>query len=67
MSHDATKKEKFLRLPEVKTRTGLSRSTIYALIGQNTFPRHVPLGMRCVGWLESEIDEWIAARAASRR
>lgn len=66
MKHDTKTKEKFLRLPEVKSRTGLSRSTIYALIAQNKFPRHVPLGMRCVGWLESEIDAWIAARAASR-
>jgi prophage regulatory protein len=67
MSHDAMNMEKFLRLPEVKARTGLSRSTIYALISQNAFPRHVPLGMRCVGWLESEIDAWIVARVANRR
>ena len=67
MNHDAMAKEKFLRLPEVRTRTGLSRSTIYALIGRDEFPRHVPLGMRCVGWLESEIDAWIATRVAHRR
>lgn len=67
MSQVAETKDKFLRLPEVKTRTGLSRSTIYALIGQEAFPRHVPLGLRCVGWLESEIDAWIVARAGSRR
>lgn len=67
MTQDRSTKDKFLRLPEVKTRTGLSRSTIYALMGQDRFPRLVPLGMRCVGWLESEIDAWIAAQAASRR
>lgn len=67
MKLDKNPKEKFLRLPEVKTRTGLSRSTIYALIGQSKFPRHIPLGLRCVGWLESEIDAWIETRAASRR
>lgn len=67
MNQDGRKKEKFLRLPEVKARTGLSRSTIYVLIGQNAFPRHVPLGMRCVGWLESEIDAWITDRAGNRR
>lgn len=66
MKPDTNPKEKILRLPDVKARTGLSRSTIYALIGQNKFPHHIPLGMRCVGWLESEIDEWIVARAASR-
>ena len=67
MNQETSAKEKFLRLPEVKLRTGLSRSTIYALIGKDEFPRHVPLGMRCVGWLESEIDSWIAARVANRR
>lgn len=66
MKPDLNPKEKLLRLPEVKARTGLSRSTIYALIGQSKFPRHIPLGMRCVGWLESEIDAWIETRAASR-
>ncbi len=66
MKQDQNPKEKFLRLPEVKVRTGLSRSTIYALIGQSKFPHHIPLGLRCVGWLESEIDAWIETRAASR-
>lgn len=66
MNQDANPKEKILRLPEVKARTGLSRSTLYALIRQGAFPHHVALGMRCVGWLESEIDGWIAARTASR-
>lgn len=67
MSHVSSEKEKFLRLPEVRARTGLSRSTIYALIGRDEFPRHVPLGMRCVGWLESEIDAWMVTRVARRR
>ncbi|WP_367872970.1 helix-turn-helix transcriptional regulator [Luteolibacter sp. Populi] len=67
MNQEANAKEKILRLPEVKARTGLSRSTIYALIAKNDFPRHVPLGMRCVGWLESEIDSWIATRVGERR
>ncbi len=53
--------ERFLRLSNVKNRTGLSRSTIYFNISIGTFPRPVSLGARCVGWLESEIDTWIAA------
>lgn len=65
MQKDTTK-EKILRLPDVKTRTGLSRSTIYVLIGQGKFPHHIPLGMRCVGWLESEIDTWIQTRVTNR-
>jgi hypothetical protein len=40
-----------LRLPAVKTRTGLSRSTIYLRVSQGTFPKPVSLGGRAVGWL----------------
>ena len=48
-----------LRLPKVKERTGLSRSTIYLKIARNEFPSGVSLGARARGWLESEISEWI--------
>ncbi|MDD3020128.1 MAG: AlpA family transcriptional regulator [Alphaproteobacteria bacterium] len=59
-------KERFLRLSDVKKRTGLSRSTIYLNISKGTFPRHISLGARCVGWLESEIDAWMQARIDTR-
>lgn len=51
-----------LRLPEVKARTGLPRSTIYFRVSKGTFPAPVSLGARSVGWVESEIDAWIAER-----
>lgn len=60
-------KERILRLEDVKTRTGLSRSTIYLNVSQGTFPKHISLGTRCVGWLESEIDAWIAGRIQKSR
>lgn len=60
-------KERFLRLGDVKSRTGLSRSTIYLNISNGLFPRPVSLGARSVGWLESEIDAWIAARIRQSR
>ena len=60
------KQDRFLRLSAVKERTGLSRSTIYLNISKGTFPRHISLGARCVGWLESEIDSWIQARIDKR-
>jgi prophage regulatory protein len=56
-----------LRLPEVKRRTGLSRSTIYERIETGNFPLPIGLGGRSVGWLESEIESWIAARVEVRR
>ena len=51
-----------LRLPEVKARTGLSRSTIYLRIAEGKFPPPINLGERSVGWVESEIDAWISKR-----
>ncbi len=57
---------KFLRLPEVKSRTGFSRSSIYLFVQNGTFPRPVRIGGRAVAWLETEIDEWIEARLAER-
>jgi prophage regulatory protein len=49
-----------LRLPAVKTRTGLSRSSIYLWIAHGKFPAPVSLGARAVGWVESEVDDWVA-------
>lgn len=57
---------KFLRLPEVKSRTGFSRSSIYLFVQNGTFPRPVRIGGRAVAWLESDIDAWIEARLADR-
>ena len=59
-----------LRLPAVKSRTGLSRSTLYERIAKGSFPAPVRLGARAVGWRESDICTWIdgleskAARSA---
>lgn len=57
-----------LRLPAVKLRTGLSRSTIYLRIAQDNFPPPVPLGRgRAVGWIEAEVDAWLASQIAQSR
>ncbi len=56
-----------LRLPEVKTRVGLSRSAIYLAVSREEFPRPIRLGARAVGWLESEIEEWIRERVKHSR
>lgn len=59
--------ERIMRLPEVIGRTGLRRSTIYHHIAKGTFPKQISLGPRCIGWLESEVNGWIAQRLDSRR
>ncbi len=58
---------RFLRLPEVMKRTGLSRSTIYVRVAAGRFPQPVALGGRAVGWIEAEVDEWVRERIAESR
>ena len=48
-----------LRLKNVIEKTGLARSTIYKYVDAGTFPKPIPLGGRSVGWLISEIHDWI--------
>lgn len=57
---------KILRLPEVKTKTGLSRSTLYLRIQQRLMTKPISLGGRAVGWPESEIDQILEAQIAGK-
>jgi prophage regulatory protein len=50
---------RIIRLPEVKRRVGLSRSSIYEYIQKGLFPKQIGIGARAVGWLETDIDLWI--------
>jgi prophage regulatory protein len=56
----------FLRLSTVKSRTGLSRSTLYRRISEGSFPSPIQLGGRAVGWLDSDVDAWIEAQMRAR-
>ena len=56
----------FMRLPRVKLVTGLSKSSIYALIRTNSFPAPVSLGPRMVAWLASEVQAWAVERVRLR-
>ena len=53
---------KVWRLPEVIRQTGLSRSTIYDLIGRGEFPSQFRLGRRAVGWLSEDVLAWIDSK-----
>ena len=56
-----------LRLPEVKAMTGLSKSSLYALIREGTFPAPVRLGPRAVAWVKSEVRQWAVERVRESR
>ena len=59
--------ERALRLRQVSQLTGLGRSMIYQMQAEGRFPQRIKLGERAVGWLESEVRDWLATRIALSR
>ena len=70
------RQKRFIRLPEVLTRTGYGRTTIYRKMEDGSFPRSVKLGgppvdpeafdCRAVAWIEDEVEQWIESRIEER-
>lgn len=56
-----------LKLPQVMAATGLSRSSIYLRMSEGTFPRQISLGARSIGWIDSEVQEWISGQIRKSR
>ena len=54
--------DRLLRLSEVKSRCGLSRSSLYRMMRNGAFPEPLKVGVRAVRWRESEIEDWLATR-----
>jgi prophage regulatory protein len=72
-SHVGTSRcDALLRLKQLKASIGLSRSTIYAMMDEEScqydpdFPRQIKLGKSSVAWRESEVAEWLASRPRSK-
>jgi prophage regulatory protein len=61
------RKDRLLRLRAVIDRTGLSRMTINRREAAGTFPKRELLGARCVGWYESDVEDFVANPAGYRR
>ncbi len=58
---------RILRMKDLIERTKLSRATLYVLMASDpTFPKKVKLSARSIGFLESEVDGWIATRVLAR-
>ncbi len=60
-------KKKILRAPEVQDKVGLSGPSIWRRENQGDFPKRISLGGHSVGWLESEVDEWLQKKADERK
>ena len=52
--------DSFLRLPEVRRRTGLSTATIYRMMDRGQFPSKVQLSVNAVAWYESDVSRWVS-------
>jgi prophage regulatory protein len=61
------RQQKLIRLGTVLSLTGLSRSSVYAYVAAGTFPASVNIGARSVAWVESDVNDWIAARIMEQR
>ena len=69
-------KPRLIRLPEVLSRTGYGRTSIYRKMDEGTFPKCLKLGSpikdptqfdcRAIAWIEDEIDQWVEARIEER-
>lgn len=57
-------KRTILRIPAVKSESGLSRSTIYLRVSQGLWTKPVSLGARAVGWPSDEVEAINTARIA---
>ena len=76
MDKKQSPQKRFIRLPEVLSRTGYGRTTIYRKMEDGSFPRSVKLGgppkdpeafdSRAVAWIEDEVEQWIESRIDER-
>ena len=76
MDNKKSPQKRFIRLPEVLTRTGYGRTTIYRKMEDGSFPRSVKLGgppidpnvfdSRAIAWIEDEVEQWIESRIDER-
>jgi prophage regulatory protein len=70
------RQKKFIRLPEVLSRTGYGRTTIYRKMEDGDFPKSVKLGgppkdpnafdSRAIAWIEDEVEQWMESRIEER-
>lgn len=47
-------------------RLGISRSTLWREVHEDRFPKPIEISPRSFGWIEAEVDAWLAARIQQR-
>ena len=76
LTNNTKTKHRFIRLPEVLSRTGFSRTSIYRKMEDGSFPKSLKLGgppkdpnefdSRAIAWIEDEVEQWIESRIEER-
>ena len=61
------KPARLLRRKDVENAVGLKRSSIYELMKKGEFPRPIRIGLKAVGWLEHEVNDWLNERVRMSR
>lgn len=56
-----------IKLTAVMAMTGLSKSSIYAMMKEGCFPKTIHTGLRGVAWIEGEIQQWIEEKISQSR
>ncbi len=64
---DSLRHDRFMRLPEVLSKCGMSRTGLYDAMRLRDFPKSIHLGSRNVAWLESEVLAWMQHCIAQRQ
>lgn len=59
--------QRILRLKSVLDKTGDSKAGLYSKLARGVFPKPIKLSDRAVGWLESEVEQWISDRVKFTR
>ena len=75
-NYTIVRQKRFIRLPEVLSRTGFGRTSIYRKMEEGTFPKCLKLGgpikdhtkfdSRAIAWIEDEIEKWVEDRIEDR-
>ena len=76
LTNNTKTNHRFIRLPEVLSRTGFGRTSIYRKMEDGSFPKSLKLGgplkdpnefdSRAIAWIEDEVDQWIESRIEDR-
>jgi prophage regulatory protein len=59
--------KRIIRITEVSSKTGMSRSSIYERVKDGSFPSPIKITNHAVGWIEKEVEDWITHRIAKTR